>query len=52
MMAEEGETSSIPTIVLIMYGFIALLSFLTTTIAGDPWWTIPIYYAQFMIAFY
>lgn len=51
-MAKEGETSAIPTIVLIMYGFISFLSFLTTTYAGDPWWTIPIYYVQFMIAFY
>ena len=43
-MAKEGETSSIPTIVLLMYGFIAGLSYLTTTVAGDPWWTIPAYY--------
>lgn len=44
MMAKEGETSSIPTIVLIMYAFIASLSYLTMAIAGDPWWTIPAYY--------
>ena len=52
MMAKEGETSKIPTIVLFMYGFIGTLGYLTTTIAGDPWWTVPAYYAQFMIAFY
>lgn len=51
-MAEEGATSNIPNIILLMYGTIAVYSYITTVVSGDPWYTVPTYYFSFMVAFY
>ena len=36
MMAQEGETSNIPTIILLMYFLIGLYSYACHVVAGDP----------------
>lgn len=52
MMAKEGETNHISDIILIMYGFIAVVTVACWQTSGDPWYTIPLYYIMSMIAFY
>ena len=52
MMADEGEVSSIPTIILIMYGGFAVYAYVLHLVTGDPLWTVPVYYLGFMTAFY
>jgi hypothetical protein len=52
MMAKEGATSNIPTIIVLMYLTMAAFSALCTYVSGDPWFTIPVYYFSFMLAFY
>ena len=51
-MSNEGETSNIKTLILIIYVFIAFYSYLCHWISGDPLWTIPVYYLMSMTAFY
>lgn len=52
-MAKEGETSHIPTIIIIMYVNLFLFSWLASYLNEDcSLWTMPLFYLVGMIAFY
>lgn len=51
-MANEGETSHIPTVILAMYTALASWSVLVSRTTGCSVWTMPLFYACGMLAFY
>mmetsp|Transcript_44040 Transcript_44040/g.137974 ORF Transcript_44040/g.137974 Transcript_44040/m.137974 type:complete len:586 (-) Transcript_44040:74-1831(-) len=51
-MALEGETSNIAHVMLLYYLAVFLLSVFARKVCGAGWWTIPLYYAAGMFAFY
>jgi hypothetical protein len=52
-MAKEGETSHIPTIIIIMYLNLFVFSWLGSYVNQDcSMWTLPLFYVAGMVAFY
>eukprot|EP00940_MAST-03C_sp_MAST-3C-sp2_P003418 g3418.t1 len=51
-MSKEGETSHVPTIILIMYGMLYAWSWIASKVTGCSIWTMFFYYLAGMAAFY